>query len=71
MLTRTRTYENPEIAESIPLPLTKEAKAEIDSKGFYLYKWISSPEVKASIQRDYLQILSKISIWIGLIAILG
>lgn len=70
MLTRTHTYEPHETTHDIPLLLSDEAKTEIDSKWFYLYKWISSTEVKASIQRDYLHILSRFGIWIGLIAIL-
>lgn len=36
-------------------PAIKEA---IDTKGFYLYKWISPKDVKKSIERDFLKILN-------------
>ncbi len=30
---------------------------EINNKGFYLYRWITSDEIKMSIERDYLKII--------------
>ncbi|PID87406.1 hypothetical protein CSB07_01805 [Candidatus Gracilibacteria bacterium] len=47
---------------------------EINNKGFYLYRWITSDEIKMSIERDYLKIikytgplLAIFSIFIGII----
>ncbi len=70
MLTRTKTLPE-EGTHEIPLPLSEEAKTEIHAKGFYLYKWISSEEIKTSIQRDYLNLLSYLSLWIGGFSILA
>ncbi len=70
MLTRTKTLPE-EGTQEIPLPLSEEAKTEIYAKGFYLYKWISSEEIKTSIQRDYLNLLSYLSLWIGGFSILA
>ena len=70
MLTRTRTEEKSHQGEDIPLPLSDEAKHEIDTKWFYLYPWISSWEVKTSVERDYLQILSKVWLGVGIVAII-
>lgn len=70
MLTRTRTEEKSHDREDIPLPLSDEAKHEIDKKWFYLYPWISAGEVKTSVERDYLQILSKVWLGVGIVAII-
>lgn len=62
----TRTLERNNLNENIP----EKTKKEIEERGFSLYKWISPQEVKTSIQRDYLSILSTFWIWIGWGAIL-
>jgi hypothetical protein len=58
MLTKTLPEiqkEKSEILKNIP----EKARRDIEERGFHLYEWISSDEVKMSIQRDYLEILSK------------
>jgi hypothetical protein len=55
VLTRETQYEQDFSVLKIP----KEIEEKVQERGFYLYKWISPLEVKASIERDYLSILSK------------
>lgn len=47
------------------LPLPEEQKTEslqtvsetVKERGFYLYEWISSDELRMTLERDYLQIV--------------
>lgn len=67
LLTKTREdISSTPIKDQIPV----ETKKEIEERGFSLYKWISPQEVKTSIQRDYLSILSTFWIWVGWWAII-
>jgi len=50
--------EEQEKKEKFSLP--SHIQNEVDEKWFYLYNWISTNDVKASIERDFLSIISKI-----------
>lgn len=54
--------------EEIIIP--ENIKKEISEKWFYLYRWISSDEIKMSIERDFLKILKYIWPALGIISIL-
>ena len=43
----------------------------VDSKGFYLYNWISFEELRKTVASDYLWLLSKLLIPFGIVVILG
>lgn len=53
MQTRTREESEPEIVQ-----IPRKIQEDIEEKGFHLYSWISPDEVKLSIQRDFLRVLS-------------
>lgn len=55
-----------DLAERNPL-----IQPSVDSKGFYLYNWISFEELRKTVARDYLWLLSKMLIPFGLLIILG
>jgi hypothetical protein len=63
MLTRTREEELPQV-----LHIPEKIQADIEEKGFHLYKWISPEEVKLSIERDFLKVLKTVG---GPLAILS
>ena len=70
MIIRTKTLPEEGKQENTLLKnIPEKAKRDIEERGFYLYEWISSEEVKMSIQRDYLEFLSKFWVWIGAFAI--
>jgi len=68
MITKTRnqnTQNRKEEKEIFPLSnkldieIPEKIQKQINERWFYLYKWIWSNDIKASIQRDFLKILSK------------
>ncbi len=69
MLTKTIPEENNTIPP-LPKEIPENIQKNIQERWFHLYNWITPNEVKASIQRDYLHILSKIGIWVWGIAII-
>jgi hypothetical protein len=44
------------------LRVPKNISKDIQERGFHLYKWISPDEVKLSIERDFLKVLSVLGI---------
>ncbi len=58
----TKTLQQKEI--TLPELIPENIQNNIKERWFHLYNWISPSEIKASIQRDYLKILSKVWIWI-------
>ena len=61
------------------LPLPEEQKTEslqtvsetVKERGFYLYEWISSDELRMTLERDYLQIVRWASIPLAIITIIA
>lgn len=53
---RTRTHK---LEKKVTLPA--EATQAVQDRGFFLYNWISVPELRLSIRSEYLNILSKIN----------
>jgi len=52
------------------LEINLEIKKNIDLKGFYMYKWISFEELRLTVTKDYLFILSKILLLFWIVFIL-
>ncbi len=65
MRTRTHEEETPAV-----LQIPEKIQADIEEKGFHLYKWISPDEVKLSIQRDFLKTLKYVGLPLGILAII-
>ncbi len=57
---------NIELFERNPL-----IETSIDTKGFYLYNWISFEEFRKTVARDYLWLLSKMLIPLGVVLVCG
>ena len=49
-------------------PITKEIEKKVDERGFYLYEWISSEELRMTLDNDYLTIVRYGSIPLAIIA---
>ncbi len=52
------------LTRTLPLPEKKQETKSIQAisetvkeRGFYLYEWISSDELRMTLERDYLQIV--------------
>ena len=52
MLTRTLTSPNSETPENIQV-----IADTVKERGFYLYEWISSDELRMTLEKDYLNIV--------------
>ncbi len=72
MLTKTNTYSSEkndlEISHSFSVP--ENIKSHINDRWFYLYEWIWSQDVKASIERDFLKYIKKLWIVFAVILII-
>ena len=66
---RILTRDEPQIPQVLQIP--EKIQADIEEKGFHLYKWITPEEVKLSIERDFLKTLKYIGIPLGVLAILA
>ncbi len=60
--------EEQEKKEKFSLP--SRIQNEVDEKWFYLYNWISTNDVKSSIEKDFLSIISKIWNILAIFAVL-
>lgn len=60
----TRTIPFPEKQE---IETPEYIKEQVDERGFYLYEWISSDELRMTLERDYLQIVRWASIPLAII----
>ena len=63
MLTKTR--EQTTLEESMENP--ENIAEQVEERGFYLYEWISSDELRMTLERDYLQIVRWASIPLAII----
>lgn len=69
MLTRTLSSQ-PIIEKETETP--ELIQRQVNERGFYLYEWISSDELRMTLERDYLQIVRWASIPLAIItAIVG
>ncbi len=66
----TRLREDSEHMPQV-LQIPKNIQDDITDRWFHLYKWISPDEVKLSIQRDFMNALSKIGNPLAIIAVLA
>ncbi len=68
----TRTLSSPEIVIKKEVETPELIKKQVDERGFYLYEWISSDELRMTLERDYLKIVKWASIPLAIItAIVG
>lgn len=68
----TRTLSAPEIVIKKEVETPELIKKQVDERGFYLYEWISSDELRMTLERDYLKIVKWASIPLAIItAIVG
>jgi hypothetical protein len=48
--------------------LPDEINNQVNERGFHLYEWISSDELKMTLEKDYLNIVKTMSIPLAIIA---
>lgn len=65
MNVKVKTEEKKEI-----FSLPSHIQSEVDEKWFFLYNWISSEDVKASIEKDFLNIINKIWWFLAVIVVI-
>lgn len=53
----TRTLPSPEIEIQNQIDTPEYVEKQVDERGFHLYEWISSDELRMTLERDYLQIV--------------
>lgn len=53
----TRTLPSPEIEIQDHIDTPEYVEKQVDERGFHLYEWISSDELRMTLERDYLQIV--------------
>ena len=70
MFTRTRKSPEADITPQV-LNFPKKVQADIENRGFHLYKWISPEEVKLSIERDFLATIKIIGIPLAVISVIS
>lgn len=67
MLTRTHSIEEIENKDT-----QEKISNTVNERGFYLYEWISSDELRMTLERDYLEIVQWASLPLAVItAIIG
>ena len=66
----TRTHTSPKETAPQVLHFPKRIQADIEERGFHLYKWISPEEVKLSIERDFLATIKIIGVPLAVISVL-
>ncbi|MDA9129014.1 hypothetical protein N9J72_00880 [Candidatus Gracilibacteria bacterium] len=69
MLTKIFTSPKQEPSQNT-LHFPKRVEADIQDRGFHLYKWISPEEVKLSIERDFLRVIKIVGVPLAVISIL-
>ncbi|MDP2090749.1 MAG: hypothetical protein Q8K30_04070 [Candidatus Gracilibacteria bacterium] len=72
MFTKTNTYSNEkndlEINHFFSIP--ENIQNNINDRGFHLYEWIGSQDVKASIERDFLKYIKKLGVIFAVLLII-
>jgi len=63
----TRTLAQAETKPIKKIKLSKLIEKQVDERGFYLYEWISSDELRITLERDYLTIVRWASIPLAII----
>lgn len=63
----TRTLPSPEIEIQNQIDTPEYVEKQVEERGFHLYEWISSDELRMTLERDYLQIVRKSSIPLAII----
>ncbi len=62
MLTRTASQTAPQVEQTPQI-----IQGQVDERGFYLYEWISSDELRMTLERDYLNIVRVSSIPLAIV----
>ena len=63
----TRTLPSPETKPVEHIQSPEFIQEQVDERGFYLYEWISSDELRITLERDYLTIVKWASIPLAVI----
>lgn len=66
----TRTLPSPQTS-SLPITTPEQIEKTVDERGFYLYEWISSDELRMTGERDYLNIVKVASIPLAIITVIA